>query len=369
MILKFARRENFFKNDLFFFSNYLKNENIYKSCENLFKQSKYFFSFKNNNKNNNYNNKILSRNYRGKNPIKNSIQKYESKNKEFDNNNKLAIKKDSSLSAKSLFKQKSKNDALDFSYKIQSFHNLQSKYNLNSSLDEVEKKEEGRPDFLKEEKLTEKIKLNIGGYEYSKNKENKNKREKVLTAGKKMVLEKKTKQRPLSLIERRELNKRRIQEEKDKLRNMTKQEKKLLQNNESSVVRYDPNYYLEQRKKVSNEIQEIKRKREEEYSKYFNLEDVPKFNQTERLSKRLARLGVSSRRQVEKMIASGLILVDGNVVKSNVPVNDTNKIQVFSNQEYKTPVPNNSKIWLFYKPVGYVCESKDERVIYCYIYN
>ena len=105
-----------------------------------------------------------------------------------------------------------------------------------------------------------------------------------------------------------------------------------------------------------------KRKREEEYSKYFNLEDVTKFNQTERLSKRLARLGVSSRRQVEKMISNGLISVDGSVVKSNIPVNETNKIQVFSNQEYKTPVPNNSKIWLFYKPVGYVCEAKDERV-------
>ena len=76
-----------------------------------------------------------------------------------------------------------------------------------------------------------------------------------------------------------------------------------------------------------NEIQEIKRKREIEYSKFFNLEDIPKFNQTERLSKRLARLGVSSRRQVEKMITNGLISVDGNIVKSNIPVNDNNKIQ------------------------------------------
>ena len=55
---------------------------------------------------------------------------------------------------------------------------------------------------------------------------------------------------------------------------------------------------------------------------FVNLSTVKDFEKTERLSKRLARMGVASRRMAEKMIAQGMIQVDGKVVDSNVPVND-----------------------------------------------
>lgn len=55
---------------------------------------------------------------------------------------------------------------------------------------------------------------------------------------------------------------------------------------------------------------------------FVNLSTVKDFEKTERLSKRLARMGVASRRMAEKLIAQGMIQVDGKIVDSNVPVND-----------------------------------------------
>lgn len=55
---------------------------------------------------------------------------------------------------------------------------------------------------------------------------------------------------------------------------------------------------------------------------FVNLSTVKDFQKTERLSKRLARMGVASRRMAEKLIAKGMISVDGKIVDSNVPVND-----------------------------------------------
>jgi 16S rRNA U516 pseudouridylate synthase RsuA-like enzyme len=45
-----------------------------------------------------------------------------------------------------------------------------------------------------------------------------------------------------------------------------------------------------------------------------------------RLSKYLAQTSICSRREAEKLIASGMILVDGKKVDSNVPVTINNKI-------------------------------------------
>ena len=55
---------------------------------------------------------------------------------------------------------------------------------------------------------------------------------------------------------------------------------------------------------------------------FVNLSTVKDFEKTERLSKRLARMGVASRRMAEKLIAQGMIQVDSKIVDSNVPVND-----------------------------------------------
>jgi ribosomal protein S4 len=44
---------------------------------------------------------------------------------------------------------------------------------------------------------------------------------------------------------------------------------------------------------------------------FINLSTVKDFSQTERLSKRLSRMGVASRRMAEKMIDQGMVKVDG----------------------------------------------------------
>lgn len=44
---------------------------------------------------------------------------------------------------------------------------------------------------------------------------------------------------------------------------------------------------------------------------FVSLTNIESFNQTERLSKRLARMGVCSRRQAELLIAQGMVKVDG----------------------------------------------------------
>lgn len=59
---------------------------------------------------------------------------------------------------------------------------------------------------------------------------------------------------------------------------------------------------------------------------YVTVDSIDDFKQTERLSKRLARMGVCSRRQAEIMIERRMIKVDGIVVDSNVAVNNLNLI-------------------------------------------
>ena len=59
-----------------------------------------------------------------------------------------------------------------------------------------------------------------------------------------------------------------------------------------------------------------------------------------------------------------MIKVDGKCVDSNVPVNIDSNIQIFTKHGYQTPQKENQRIWVFYKPQGFVCTSKDLRVKY-----
>lgn len=54
--------------------------------------------------------------------------------------------------------------------------------------------------------------------------------------------------------------------------------------------------------------------------------NIEEFDMTERLSKRLARMGVCSRRSAEKLMAQGMVRVDGNKVTENMLVNSSNRI-------------------------------------------
>ena len=78
--------------------------------------------------------------------------------------------------------------------------------------------------------------------------------------------------------------------------------------------------------------------------------NIEEFKKEERLTKRLARMGVCSRRMAEKLIEKGLIRVDGKVIEKNCLVTSANLIQVSSKSGVYTPVKENTKIWLFNKP-------------------
>ena len=79
----------------------------------------------------------------------------------------------------------------------------------------------------------------------------------------------------------------------------------------------------------------------------------------ERIAKLLARAGVASRREVERMIAAGRITLNGATVTTPATlIIDTQGVQVDGR-----PVPRAepSRLWRYHKPKGVVTTSRDER--------
>ena len=80
-----------------------------------------------------------------------------------------------------------------------------------------------------------------------------------------------------------------------------------------------------------------------------------------RLNKALAMLGICSRRDADRLIMSGEIFVNGEVItKVGTKVSMKDTIQVFG----KIYTINNKKfpaIWLYYKPRGLITSHNDER--------
>jgi 23S rRNA pseudouridine2605 synthase len=79
----------------------------------------------------------------------------------------------------------------------------------------------------------------------------------------------------------------------------------------------------------------------------------------ERIAKVLARAGVASRREAERMIAAGLVAVNGKVIDSPaLNVTDTDRITVEGKPlAEKQP----ARLWLYYKPLGLVTTASDEK--------
>jgi len=98
---------------------------------------------------------------------------------------------------------------------------------------------------------------------------------------------------------------------------------------------------------------------EKPLGEFIHKGNVEEFSKAERLSKRLARMGVCSRRQAEKLIEQGMIKVDNKVVNSNVAVTSVNLIQVAAKSGYYTPMKESTRIWLFHKPREMVCTHYD----------
>jgi len=81
-----------------------------------------------------------------------------------------------------------------------------------------------------------------------------------------------------------------------------------------------------------------------------------------RLSKRMSASGICSRRQAERLISSGLVKVDSQRVASNLSVSPQSHITIAANPQQPSttvPIPELSKLWLFYKPWGMITSHSD----------
>ncbi|HEU0223492.1 MAG TPA: S4 domain-containing protein, partial [Paracoccaceae bacterium] len=79
----------------------------------------------------------------------------------------------------------------------------------------------------------------------------------------------------------------------------------------------------------------------------------------ERIAKRLARAGVASRREAERMIGEGRVRVNGRVISSPaLNVSEADRIEV-DGQALAEPEP--TRLWRYYKPIGLVTSEADEK--------
>jgi ribosomal protein S4 len=266
------------------------------------------------------------------------------------------------------FRSKNSNP-VQFKYKIEEFNPKSSKYSLKNSEKIVEQpnQEEESPGVKipKYLEIEEYNRMNNNGEEQSEDGQPRRGISlKGLKSGKRLTVIKPAFQKKMTLKEKGE-NKRQLlleAEQKEKeIKKLPREERKLLENNETSLVRHEEKYIAAESLKYKQELMQIRKDKISEKKRIFNTENLVQFKQEERLSKRLARLGVTSRRQAEKMIEKGMIKIDGKTVTENVPVTDQTNIQVYSSNGYKTPINEATRVWLFYKPEGLVCTQNDEK--------
>ena len=79
----------------------------------------------------------------------------------------------------------------------------------------------------------------------------------------------------------------------------------------------------------------------------------------DRIAKVLARAGVASRRDAEKMILAGRIAVNGKIIdRAALNITDADKVTV--DGKPMTP-PEPPRLWLYHKPIGLVSTTRDEQ--------
>ncbi len=77
----------------------------------------------------------------------------------------------------------------------------------------------------------------------------------------------------------------------------------------------------------------------------------------ERIAKMIARAGICSRRDAEKLIAAGRVLLDGEKVAS--PALNVTKNQVISVDGQALSEPDQARLWRYHKPSGMVTTHRD----------
>jgi 23S rRNA pseudouridine2605 synthase len=79
----------------------------------------------------------------------------------------------------------------------------------------------------------------------------------------------------------------------------------------------------------------------------------------ERIAKVIARAGLASRREAERMIEAGRVSVNGEkITRAALNVTPDDKIMV-DGKALAAPEP--ARLWLYHKPTGLVCTSNDEQ--------
>jgi 23S rRNA pseudouridine2605 synthase len=80
---------------------------------------------------------------------------------------------------------------------------------------------------------------------------------------------------------------------------------------------------------------------------------------TERIAKRLARAGVASRREVERLIGLGLVAVNGRILDTPAVLISTDDIVTVEGKVVGAPEP--TRLWRYHKPVGLLTTNHDPK--------
>ena len=79
----------------------------------------------------------------------------------------------------------------------------------------------------------------------------------------------------------------------------------------------------------------------------------------ERIAKKLARAGVGSRRECEKIVVEGRVAVNGEVIFS--PALNVSSQDIIRVDQITVTKPDKLRLWRYYKPAGLVVSNRDEK--------